>query len=193
VRLRIFLAMALLTSGFSMAQLALPDLAFACSCAQGKPIGEYANEPNTVIVAGTVTAVDANSRLGAFKVERWYKGGPSEDAEVIVRSGDGADCGIPLSVGQDLVMVAFVEEQTLSPSICSPWADLSLPEGQQLQAEAVAAYGEGTAPGGSQVPVDGDGFAGIDPLEFLLVGGAIILGIIVIVAGASFVSARRGA
>ena len=191
MRLRIFLAMALLTSGFSMAQLALPDLAFACSCAQGKPIGEYANEPNTVVLAGTVTAVDANSRLGAFKVERWYKGGPSENAEVIVRSGDGADCGIPLSVGQDLVMVAFVEEQTLSPSICSPWADLSLPEGQQLQAEAVAAYGEGTAPGG-EVPVDGDGGAGINPMELLLVGGGIVLGIIAIVVAASFVSSRRG-
>ena len=191
MRLRIFLALALLTSGFSMAQLALPDLAYACSCMQPKPIAEYANEPDTVIVAGTVTALDPQARLGSFKVERWYKG-TSDNAEVIVRSGDGADCGIPLTVGQDLVMVAYVEEMTLNPSICSPWGDLSVPEGQQLQAEAVAAYGEGTAPTGGGVPVDGDGGAPIAPLELLLVGGAVVLGIIAIVVAASFVSARRG-
>ena len=190
MRLRIFLALALLTSGFSMAQLALPDLAFACSCMQPKPIGEYANDPDTVILAGTVTGVDAQARLGSFKVERWYKGGPSENAEVIVRSGDGADCGIPLTVGQDLVMVAFVEEQTLSPSICSPWGDLSLPEGQQLQAEAVAAYGEGESPTGAVDP--DDAASGFSMPGLLLVGGAVILGIIAIVAAASFVSARRG-
>jgi hypothetical protein len=187
--LRTALAVAVLAGGFSLLGFANPDCAYACSCIQPKPIAEYANEPDTVILAGTVTAMDPQARLGSFKVERWYKG-TSENAEVIVRSGDGADCGIPLSVGQHLVMVAYVEEQTLNPSICSPWGDLSLPEGQQLQADTVAAFGEGTAPGGAEAP--GEDSAAFDVPGLLLVGGAVILGIIVIIAGASFVSARRG-
>jgi len=190
LRFRIVLAIALLTSGFSMVQMALPDLSYACSCIQPKPIAEYANEPDTVIVAGTVTALDPQARLGSFKVERWYKG-TSENAEVIVRSGDGADCGISLTVGQDLVMVAYVEEQTLNPSICSPWADLSMPDGQQLQAETIAAYGEGTAPGGAESPGE-ESATGFSVQTVALFGGAAVLAIIAIIAAASFVSARRG-
>jgi hypothetical protein len=186
--LRTALAVAVLAGGFSLLGFANPDCAYACSCVQPKPIAEYANEPDTVILAGTVTAMDPESRLGTFRVERWYKG-TSANADILVRSGDGADCGIPLSVGQDLVMVAYVEEQTLQPSICSPWGDLSLPEGQQLRADAVAAFGEGTVPGGAETPGDASGFS---VPTALIVAGAAILGIIVIIAGASFISGRRG-
>jgi hypothetical protein len=187
--LRTALAVAVLAGGFSLLGFANPDCAYACSCVQPKPIAEYANEPDTVILTGTVTAMDPESRLGTFRVDRWYKG-TSANADILVRSGDGADCGIPLSVGQDLVMVAYVEEQTLQPSICSPWGDLSLPEGQQLRADAVAAFGEGTAPGGAETP--GDAASGFSVPTALVVAGAAILGIIVIIAGASFISGRRG-
>jgi hypothetical protein len=190
LRLRIVLAIALLTSGFSIFQMALPNLTFACSCIQPKAIGEYANEPDTLVLTGTVTAMDPEERLGTFRVERWYKG-ESETPDILIRSGDGADCGIPLTVGQELVMVAYAEEQTLVPSICSPWADLSMPEGQQLQADAVAAYGEGTPPGGAETP-GAESPPGLAIPGIVLIGGGALLAIIVIVAGASLISARRG-
>ena len=191
LRLRIVLAIAVLTSGFSVFQMARPAFTYACSCIQPLPIAEYANQPDTLVLAGKVTAMDPQARLGTFRIERWYKG-ESETADLRIRSGDGADCGISLTVGQELVMVAYAEESTLSPSICSPWGDLSTPEGQQLRAETIAAYGEGSPPGGAETPgtASGTGFAipGI-----VLYGSAAILAIIVLVAGASFISGRRGA
>jgi hypothetical protein len=189
--LRIVFAVALLAGGFSVLGMAAPDCAYACSCIQPKPIAEYANDPDTFILTGTVTAVDQQSRQGSFRVDRWFKGS-SDIAEIPIRSGDGADCGIPLTVGQELVMVAFVGEGILEPSICSPWGDLSTAEGKQLRDDTLTAYGEGTAPGGAETPGEVPE-AGFSIPTVVLIGGAAILGIVVIVAGASLLSARRDA
>lgn len=188
--LRIALAVAVLAGGFGILGLAAPDCAYACSCIPPKPIAEYAAEPDTVILSGTVTSVAPESLRGTFQVERWYKGS-SDTAELSIQGGMGSDCGLPLTVGQRLVMVAYVNEGVLQPSICSPWGDLSTPEGTQLLAETVAAFGEGTAPGGVEEPTGGtSGDGGIPGI--VLLGGAVVVGLIAIVAGASFLSGRRG-
>jgi len=190
-RIRIALAVAVLAGGFSILGLATPDCAYACSCIQPKPIAEYANEPDTFILSGTVTFVAPESLRGTFRVERWFKGA-GDVADIPIQGGMGADCGIPLTVGQQLVMVAYVNDGVLTPSICSPWGDLSTPEGQQLQADTVAAFGEGTAPGGDEVPGGvGSGDGGIPWI--LIAGAAVVISLIAIVAGASYVSGRRGA
>ncbi len=186
--LRIALAVAVLAGGFSILGLASPGCAFACSCIPPRPIAEYANEADTLILSGTVTSVGKDLR-GTFRVKRWYKGS-SDIAEVPIQGGDGANCGIGLSVGQQLVMVAYVSEGVLHPNICSPSADLSTPEGRQLQADAGAAFGEGTVPEGAETPTgatSGDG--GIPGI--VLLGGAVVVGLIAVVAGASFLSSRR--
>jgi hypothetical protein len=129
-------------------------------------------------------------------VERWYQGS-SEVSDIPIMGGDGANCGIPLTVGQELVMVAFVAEGFLQPNICSPWADLSTPEGQQLLDETIAAFGEGTLPedaaSGPGDPTNGEGGDGGFALPWIVVigGGAAAL-IVVVIAAASVISARRG-
>jgi hypothetical protein len=158
-----------------------------CDCMQPGPIGQYANDPGALVVEGTVTAV-AQTR-GTFKIERWYKGS-SDVAEVPVSIGDGANCGIPLTVGQHLVMVAYESEGTLDPNICAPYGDLTTAEGKQLQADAVAAYGEGTVPKDAAQPPPSTGF---QVPGFVILGGAAIAAIVVIVLGASVLSGRRGA
>jgi hypothetical protein len=186
--LRIALAVAGLAGGFSILGLAVPDCASACSCIQPRPIAEYADEPDTVILTGTVTGLGADLG-GTFRVERWFKGS-SDVAEIPIQGGNGADCGIGLSVGEQMVMVAYITEGVLHPSICSPWGDLSTPEGQQLHAETVAAFGEGTPPADSETPAGGGpGDGGIPGI--VLMAGVAIVALVAIVAGASFISGRR--
>lgn len=187
--LRVALAIAVLAGGFTVLGLAVPDCAYACSCIQPRPIAEYAGEPDTLILTGTVTAVGQDMR-GTFQVDRWYKGS-SDSPEIPIQGGNGADCGLGLTVGQELVMVAYLNEGVLAPNICSPWGDLSTPEGRQLQADAVAALGEGTPPAGAgETPDPSSGVSGLPGI--LLLAGAVVAGLVAIIAGASFVSARRG-
>ncbi|MCI0582463.1 MAG: hypothetical protein L0227_06130 [Chloroflexi bacterium] len=188
-RLRISLAVAVLAGGFGLVGFANPDCAFACSCIQPKPIAEYKGEPDTLILKGTVAAYDANSRRGVFRVAAWYQGS-SDVAEIPIQGGDGADCGIPLVAGQQLVVVAYASEGVLVPNICSPFGDLSTPEGQALDAETVAAYGVGTSPGGDELPPTEPGGGFEIPAIVPIAGGAIVA-VIGIVAFASFVSGRR--
>lgn len=196
-RLRISLAVAVAVIGLSAFGLAAPKLTVACSCGPSEPIGNLKGVADTYVLSGTVTEV-AQDRLATFQIERWYQGSSDTDT-VQVRSGDGADCGIPLAVGQELVMVAYLSEGVLGPSICSPWGDLATAEGQALLAEAVATFGEGQPPGEATEPPTGadpgggdspTGDAGIPGIVFLLAGGALAL--ILVVGAASFVSSRRG-
>jgi hypothetical protein len=190
--LRIGLAVAVLAGSFSLLGLATPDCAYACSCIQPQPIATYVDQPDTMVLTGTVVAMDAARQRGTFHVERWYQGS-SEVSDVPIMGGDGANCGIPLTVGQELVMVAFVADGFLQPNICSPWADLSTPEGQQLRDETIEAFGEGTQPDDAAAPgepTSGDGGFAV-PWIVVIGGGAVAL-IVVVIAAASIVSARRG-
>jgi len=190
--LRITLAVAVLAGGFSLLGLAYPGCAYACSCMEPQPIATYVGQPDTMVLTGAVVAMDATTQRGTFHVERWYQGS-SEVSDIPIMSGDGANCGIPLTVGQELVMVAFVADGFLQPNICSPWADLSTPGGQQLRDETIEAFGEGTPPDDAAGPGAPENGGGGFALPWIVVasGGAVAL-IVVIVAAASLVSARRG-
>lgn len=176
--------------GFGILGLANPGCAYACSCVQPQPIADYAALPDTVILTGTVTAADA-SQQGLFRVERWYKG-TSAAIDVPIRGGNGADCGIPLTVGMHMVLVATVDNGVLHPSICSPWGDLSTPEGRQLEDEALLALGEGTLPGGGSGEPGGSPPPTLNIPWIVVIGAGVVVLLVVVVAGASFVSGRRG-
>ncbi|MEW5991905.1 MAG: hypothetical protein AB1736_11250 [Chloroflexota bacterium] len=193
-QLRISLAVAVLAGGVSLVGFANPDCAYACSCVEPQPIGTYVGQPDTLVLAGTVTAYDATTQRGVFRVERWYQGS-SEVSDIPVMGGDGANCGIPLTVGQALVMVAFEADGFLQPNICSPWADLSTAEGQRLRDEAIEAFGEGTPPDDAATPDPGSptGGGGEFAIPALVIyGGVAVIALIAIIAVASIVSARRG-
>ena len=187
-RLRSVLMIGLVAVGSGVLGLANPGCAYACSCIRPQPIAEYAALPDTVILTGTVTTTDANQQ-GLFRVERWYKG-TSAAIDVPIRGGNGADCGIPLTVGMHMVLVATVDNGVLHPSICSPWGDLSTPEGRQLEDDALLVLGEGTLPGGSGEPSGSPPETPAIPWIVVIGAGVVVL-IVVVVAGASFVSGRR--
>lgn len=190
-RLRSASIVVFLAISFSVIGLANPGCAYACSCVPPRPIAAYGADPGAVILSGTVTAIDQNQQ-GSFHVERWYKG-TSIAVDVPIRGGNGGDCGIGLTVGLHMVMVASISDNMLRPGICSPWGDLATPEGRQLEDEAILAFGEGTLPGPhAGLPPGGTppDTVGIPWIVVVVAGLAIVL--IVVVAGASYTSKRRG-
>lgn len=194
-RFRVALAVAVLAGGFSLLGLAAPDCTYACSCVQPEPIATYGEQPEAMILTGTVAAMDPVTQRGTFHVDRWFKGS-SEVSDIPILGGDGASCGIPMAVGQEMVMVAYVQDGILQSSLCAPWGDLSTPEGQALRDEAIEAFGEGTTPGdvgeapAPGTPTSGDGGFAIPWI--VVIGGGLIVIIIGVIAAASFVSGRRG-
>jgi hypothetical protein len=136
-------------------------------------MAEYASDPDTVILAGTVRDLGPESLRGTFGVERWYKG--SGGASVPIQGGTPTDCGLDLTIGDHLVMVAFVTDGVLHPNSCLPFGDPATPEGQQLAREIVAAVGEGTEPAGTIEPSQDGGIPGG---ALLGVGLAVVIGLV---------------
>ena len=192
-RLRTVLMIGAIAIGFGVFGLANPRCAAACSCAPPQPMAVYAADPNVVVLTGTVVAVDQNES-GTFRIERWYKG-TSIAVDVPIQGGDADACGIRLSVGAHLVMVAFVSDNVLHPNTCSPWGDLSTPEGRQLEDQANHAFGEGTLPGrhageqlGAQPDAQPDAVA--VPWIAIVAGVGVAVTIAVVLAG-GFIARRR--
>ncbi|MCI0347088.1 MAG: hypothetical protein L0221_16875 [Chloroflexi bacterium] len=130
----------------SLGDLIDPSSTYACSCVPPRPIAEYRGNPEYAVLVGRVANVDANQR-GTFAVEQWFQGGAAPI--VPIQGGMGADCGLPISAGQHLVLVSFVEGGVVHAGVCSPSGDLSTADGQALALEVVTAFGPG-------VPADGD-------------------------------------
>jgi len=184
---RIILVAALLTATLSAAQLAAPGGVFACSCAMPKPLVEYRADPNVVILAGTIAAV--NGEDGVFAVERVFKG-PVPAARLQIQGGDSAMCGVSLKLAARIVMVAYMDAGVIHPSSCSPFASLPSAEGDALLAEAEAAFG-GVAPTGAPVePPDPAPLAETDAaLPIVLLA---VLAIVGALFGLVALLARRG-
>ena len=149
VRIRTLLAVFALVGLSALAGLVDPNSTYACSCVQPRPIAEYRGDPDYAVLAGRVASVDASQR-GSFAVEQWFQGGSAPI--VPIQGGQGADCGLPLSTGQHLVLVAFMEagQNTIHAGICSPSGDLNTPDGQALAREVVTAFGPGVAVGAEE-------------------------------------------
>jgi hypothetical protein len=180
--LRPLLAFAALLTFAAAGSLAQPECAYACSCVPPRAIADYRGDKDYAILVGRVADVDANQR-GRFEVERWYQGGSAD--VVAVQGGGGADCGLPLSAGQRLVLVAFVDpaEQVIHAGICSPSGDLSTPEGQKLGQEVVNVFGAGQ-------PIEGGNAGGDIPFLGLAVAGGLL---VLLVGGVMVVAGRERA
>lgn len=168
-----------------------PPCVLACSCPEPPPLADAANDPNTAVVAGRVgLAVQGGY---AFVVERWFNG-PDAAPTFVARSGNGADCGVPLQTGDHLLAVWYRDpDGTYSASICSRFARLDAPDGEALMAEATEAFGAGIVvneptPGPIGVP---GGPAGVPP-EAIAVGAVVAgVGVLAAVAGVALISRGR--
>lgn len=125
---------------------ALPGRSVACSCMPAVSFAEaVAQSPDLAVFVGTVTALQpdaaAGGGLATIEVEGMFRG-PALPPAIIARSGNGADCGLMMTVGERRLFTARVDEQgTWSPGICDPQALLGTPEGDAALAEAEAAFG----------------------------------------------------
>jgi hypothetical protein len=181
-------------------QLAMPRPVAACSCIAPQPLAQYATD-GSVILSGTVIGRDA---LGVqVAVTQWFSGDrPSPLVRIAGDFGNGASCGVGSEppAGSSWIWVAWRPEgeDDLSISICTPFADLSTPEGQSLLAEAQQTFAGGgvpsPAPGSpSEPPVESTppedaGVTG-GTVMIAAVGGVVVLAALVL--GATAVVARR--
>jgi hypothetical protein len=144
---RVLLAVLVLASSAGVGELVAPRNAFACSCARIGRIADLAGQPGVVVVSGTISDV-TNDRTGqhaTFAVARVYHG-LVPAAAMPIRGGGGGDCTVDLSHAVDVVMVARIADGMIVPGLCSPFADVSTPEGRQLLAEVNATFGAAVAP-----------------------------------------------
>ena len=192
--LRVTIAVALLVGALFVRALTFPGGASACSCLPTGPldIGKAAQSPDSVVFIGMVTAMDPagpgqdfSNRFGEMQIERIFKG--TLPAIVRVKGGGGGDCTMHLAVAQHMITVGSYVGNVLTPMLCNPYADPNTPEGQQLIAAAVAAFGPGVVP---DKPPDDDPTAMPDDPD--LTGFAIgIVGILVLVVVIAVVASAR--
>ena len=104
---------------------ALPGRSVACSCMPAVSFAEaVAQSPDLAVFVGTVTALQPDATTGGglatIGVEGTFRG-PAFPPAILARSGNGADCGLPMTVGERRLFTARVDEQgTWSPGICDP-------------------------------------------------------------------------
>ena len=155
---RVLLAGLVLAGATLIAGTALPNRAFACSCAPPRPIGAYIDTPELVVIAGEISGVhmseNSDRQVGTITITRVFKGAVRALSMSII-GGDGSDCGASLTGMSRVVMVASVDGGAIRALACAPHEDIGTPEGQQLLTEAVAAYGAGVVPNGDSLPVPG--------------------------------------
>jgi hypothetical protein len=166
---------------------ALPGRSLACSCMPAVSFAEaVAQSPDLAVFVGTVTALQPDATTGGglatIEVEGTFRG-PALPPAIVARSGNGADCGLPMTVGERRLFTARVDEQgTWSPGICDPQALLGTPEGDAALAEAEATFGA-LQPTASAPPLASPEAAsdGLDPVVAgaLAVGGLLVAAIVV--------------
>jgi hypothetical protein len=167
----------------------MPAVSFAEAVAQS---------PDLAVFVGTVTALQPDATTGGglatIEVEGTFRG-PALPPAILARSGNGADCGLPLTVGARRLFTARVDEQgTWSPGICDPQALLGTPEGDAALAEAEAAFGP-LQPTAGPLPLTNPEASseGPDPVVVGVVAAAGILLVIVVVGAVLFRRRRASA
>ncbi|HUG30508.1 MAG TPA: hypothetical protein VMQ65_08370 [Candidatus Limnocylindria bacterium] len=186
--LRVASATVLLVGSLSVSQLFVPGLTVACSCIAPEPGAPAFTGDDDAVLIGTVGQADGRGSH-AFAVERWFHGGNAagvwlQSALQTFPDGQTAidSCGLTFKVGERLILAAGrMDATTLRPGSCAPHALVASPEGQQLVAAAVRAFGEGTAPG---VPPDID--PGADAAPDL---GLVAIALVTFVVGLTAVAA----
>jgi hypothetical protein len=174
----------------------LPQRCVACSCMQPLPLAEAsAQSPDLAVFVGTVTALQPDAATGGglatIEIEGTFRG-PALPPAIVARSGNGADCGLPVTVGEHRLFTARVDEQgTWSPGICDPQALLGTPDGDAVLAEAEAAFGplQGTA----EPPITDPETSSGDP-DPVVMGTVAVAGLglaVVLIGGAYYLLRRR--
>ena len=190
---RVGLAAVLLASVFVTARLADPIGTSACSCMVSGPadFDKLAGQPGTVVFIGTVQSIDqrAGDQFGHARgvlLVQWVYKGPIPSARMPVVSGGGGDCTMALDAGQRMITAATLEDGEITPHLCSPYADPTTPEGQQLIQAATKAFGAGAAPPGAEDSTTPDDVTpdlrGGDPVLFAIVVATPIIAIVLILA-----------
>lgn len=193
--LRVAVATVLLVGALSARHLSVPALTFACSCIAPQPGAPAFTGEEDAVLMGTVGAADGRGAY-AFAVERWFHGGTAATVRLQSQEVTFADgqtmidtCGLRFEAGQRLILAAGrTDATTLTPNSCAPHALVASAEGQQLLADAVRAFGEGTAPG---IPPDTDPDADAGP-DLGLVAIALVTFVVgLTLAAAALAFARR--
>jgi hypothetical protein len=156
--------------------------ALACRCAPVEPMAAIGGDPSRAVVVGGI--VSADDRGVSVLVESWLSGagaGPMVTLRPDGFTGGEAGCGAERPpIGSRWILVLFDWRPGGSGLVnaCTPHGDLATPAGQAMLAEAVAAFGPGSAaPGPSAAPgVPEPGASdGIDPLPFGAAGAILAL------------------
>ncbi len=185
-------AVLILIVGLSLAALAMPRAAAACSCAMST-MDDARTQPEAVVFTGIVEPRDG--RGYPVTVTRWFKGGGIIEPRAWLHpggfslTGGGADCSVPpLPIGAEYVFIAYAFEGMYSVGLCSPHAAVATAEGQGMLADAVRVFGPGgppaTAPPPDPLPAD----PAPGSTEMVALFAAVILGLGAIVG---LVGARR--
>jgi hypothetical protein len=197
--IRIVLATLTLNAALLTGTLSAPTITVACSCVRFAPsdIGTYKDDPGTVVFVGTVQSMNidpanefGHSR-GQLQVDLVFHGDiPS--TLMPVEGGGGGDCTMHLEAGQRMITAAGFDGVVITPRLCSPYGDPITPDGQELIAEAVKAYGPGVRPPDAP-PLPTDPPASPNPAAdtALPLIVASIVGVVIALFGAVALLARR--
>lgn len=104
----------------TLAALAAPLDALACSCLQSQPVPDAVDDATRVFVGKVVATenLEGFNRRITFQVSEHFKGSPVDTLELIT-ARDGAMCGYPFHEGSTYVVYAYGEDGQLGAGTCS--------------------------------------------------------------------------
>lgn len=174
----------------------------ACSCAMPGELSTYATAENAVFTGTAGVLVD---RGVPVEVDQWLWGqGAAEIVWLTASSfGDSAACGTtPPPPGSSWIWVAWLPGNNgdFGTGLCSPAGQLGTPDGDAMLEEALATF-EGTEPpepSGQPIAtleptplIEPEAVSGSSDMSPILVGGAAILGGLLLFGGVALVARRQ--
>ncbi len=190
------LTLVLAVSLWSATAWAVP--AAACSCVAFEGMKAYAGDPLKQIFSGTITASGRDGALVA--VDRWFQGTGEATVRLAGEFGEqSAACQVmPPPVGSRWLYVAFIPKagDAAQVNLCTPQGRLDHggdPTGFEMEAEAIAVFGEGQAPTPVETvdppPAVTPGPSG--PGAMLLIAGGMGAAVIALFGGLVLIARRR--
>lgn len=136
----------MLALSLSAASLVGVPVVLACSCAPPPP-PEQAVRDSVGVFLGRVIAItddrEGFQRTVTFQVERWWKGGDSEQIQVVTATS-GAACGVAFKMNDRYLVYAHARRgnELWQTTICSRTRNAAHP----MIADELKAIGPGSAP-----------------------------------------------
>ena len=194
------LAAAMLTAFAILLLSARPTV--ACSCAMPGELSTYATAENAVFTGTAGVLVD---RGVPVEVDQWLWGQGAAEVVWLTASsfGDSAGCGtMPPPPGSSWIWVAWLPGNNgdFGTGLCSPAGQLGTPDGDAMLEQALAAF-EGTEPpkpSGKPIAtlaptptIEPEAASGSSDMSPFIVGGAAILGGLLLFGGVALVARRQ--